>query len=525
MSETFWFYLNLIILQVNLLVFFCYWIYCFLELHKHTQEAYFIKRRPLFTIICLCNVLLWIIKTNSGAIFLFLDLTDLIQVLFHIAMSFIVLGFGVTAYLCRLWLLYFDMQLSRSLQNKSWQMAIDPNIESKNWFLNPKIQRKYGRNGKTLLLYGFLSDIFVFAIFYLVRVIIELMNAHEYIIYSQNVLVLYFMIKIGCGITLWRKFGVFKTYDNFGIYYELKKTIQICIVYCLLVPIILPISRIVISFPSGFIFGTVSMIYGIAILHYFISNVIKYNESRSQINDDTSSHTVQELSLHVQDHDGHQLQENKSCNTTINKHMQVIAPRISTPVQSLPSSGKLCVCSNNIDTSHEKQSSSNITGCDNHNGTAAESTSLKQDKKKEIVIGQQSSQYNLQHWTTAVIAPLIYEKFMNHLQGEFSLENLLFITEYVQIKNVLRTQHPELKQIMKNNVLIKFDVKLGQFPNDDSANDENKAEERINRSGSIINETPPIVPVSLIAKRLSENGDIILAFKSIYNLLNFSMYP
>ena len=522
MSDTFWFYLNWIILQVNLLIFFCYWIYCCLVLHKHIDAAYFVKRRPIFTIIFLCNVLLWLIKTNIGAIFLVLDVANLIQVLFHIAIALIVLGFGATAYLCRLWLLYFDMQLSRSLQNKSWQMAIDPNIESKNWFLNPKNQRKYGRNGKILLLYGFSCDIFVFIIFYIVRVFIENMNAQENLIYSQNILVVYYMIKIGCGIKLWRKFRIFKTYDNFGIYYELKKTIQISLVYCLLPPIIIPISRLVISGPSSSIFGTASMIYGIVILHYLIPNVINYNESRSQMNNNTTSQKMHELSLHVNDHHRNQLQENKMSGTTANTDVQVITPKLSTTAQSFPSRGKLCVCNNNIDTAHDKPNSSTKAGTSNDTGDPTILTGIQimtPGKKKNINVDQQSLhvQNIWQHWTTAVVAPFIYEKFMNHLQGEFSLENLLFITEYVQIKNILKKQHHQLRKMMLENVSIKFDVKLGQLLNDDILKDENKAEERMNRSGSIINETPPIVPVSLIAKRLSENGDIILAFKSIYH--------
>ena len=52
------------------------------------------------------------------------------------------------------------MQLSHALRNKNWQMAIDPNIVSTNWFLNAKNQSRYGKNGKYLIIVSIVIAIY-----------------------------------------------------------------------------------------------------------------------------------------------------------------------------------------------------------------------------------------------------------------------------------------------------------------------------------------------------------------------------
>ena len=63
--------------------------------------------------------------------------------------------FGPTLFLIRAWLLYFDMKLSRLIRNHNWIMAINPFfVSNNNWFLNPKNQRFYAKNGKLLCVIG-----------------------------------------------------------------------------------------------------------------------------------------------------------------------------------------------------------------------------------------------------------------------------------------------------------------------------------------------------------------------------------
>ena len=75
--------------------------------------------------------------------------------------------FTPTIYVMRAWLLYYDMRLSQTLKNQHWQMAIDPNLLSKNWYLNPKNQRRFGNNGYQLLFYGFCLSLCEMSLFYL----------------------------------------------------------------------------------------------------------------------------------------------------------------------------------------------------------------------------------------------------------------------------------------------------------------------------------------------------------------------
>ena len=48
-------------------------------------------------------------------------------------------------------------------------------------------------------------------------------------------------------------------------------------------------------------------------------------------------------------------------------------------------------------------------------------------------------------WNDIVTTPFGYSSFMNHLELEWSLENLLFITEYIQIKDILLEQNINIK--------------------------------------------------------------------------------
>ena len=525
-------WLNTIILQLNLCIFVCYFIYCSILLCKHHRQQYFVKRRPIFVLIFHLSLLSWATFRNDlyfaninfdslGNIYLFVDA----------AWCLFTVGLGTTAYICRIWLLYFDMQLSRSLQNKSWQMAIDPNIESNNWFLNPKNQRQYGRNGKRMLFYAFLLDILVCTIYGIMKKLMQTNFGQAYMVHGYYILTLYFFVKLIVAIKIWKKFGKFKIYDNFGIYHELTKSLQISALYALVQPIIVPLSYIFLPY-STYIVGTPAVTFGIVIMYYLIPNVIKYNANMYMSSDD---HGVDKPT------DTQCTDNQKPQNTDTHANRASLSVSLKLQVLSIGSGSR-------------SQSIGNITGIP-----------PGMRSRSGIIDGFSADvdQPAYTHWSQAVTSPYIYEKFMNHLETEFSVENLLFVTEYVQMKHVLMQNYCQLEQMMKDNISIKFDIKLPQNDLDnhddthtpeielmqdvdivdhshdaahgdingdvDASSDQLQSKSMdhsnlgVNTSRSRLSapsfsaELPPVVPISLIAKQLCKDLDIIVAFKSLYN--------
>ena len=155
----------------------CFGLYLFL---KHRKRQYFVKRRPLVTsLIGFCGMI-FLFWTNLRFIEIslheipYFDINREItqDIMFEILKYLFIVPFGFfgTLAVVRCWLFYYDMELSRALRNHRWQMAIDPNIASNNWFLNVKNQKRYKKaNAKYLLIFGMIVDICIYSIqiFYL----------------------------------------------------------------------------------------------------------------------------------------------------------------------------------------------------------------------------------------------------------------------------------------------------------------------------------------------------------------------
>ena len=88
---------------------------------------------------------------------------------FRVYVSFVIpiTVLDTTVQMIRIWLLYFDMQLSQSIRNHNWRMAINPTSVTDNWFLNPINQRLFGDNGKYLFFIGFCINIIEMTFFWL----------------------------------------------------------------------------------------------------------------------------------------------------------------------------------------------------------------------------------------------------------------------------------------------------------------------------------------------------------------------
>ena len=132
-------------------------IWSLIQLNRNRHSQYFIKRRPLFTISTLVGDLMILIGISIYTIFepianlhrrnnnTMKIISDTLYWTGWVLASFQILC--PTLVFIRIWLLYYDMQLSQLLKNQTWQMAINPEIVSRNWFINHKNQRRFGHKG------------------------------------------------------------------------------------------------------------------------------------------------------------------------------------------------------------------------------------------------------------------------------------------------------------------------------------------------------------------------------------------
>lgn len=127
-------------------------------------------------------------------------------------------------------------------------------------------------------------------------------------------------------------------------------------------------------------------------------------------------------------------------------------------------------------------------------------------------------------WYDIVSTAMGYQSFMNHLETEFSIENLLFVTEYIQIKNVSKIKFDDIfaNMYQDNNTKKKIEFNV-PFPGideslllDESNDSHNNSSDRdISIIATVNTVTTP--PVSLIAKQLYNDSNIINAFQCLYN--------
>ena len=109
-----------------------------------------------------------------------------------------------------------------------------------------------------------------------------------------------------------------------------------------------------------------------------------------------------------------------------------------------------------------------------------------------VIHGQQVSM-SMQTWIKCVEWIDKYERFAAFLQSEFSVENLLYITESAQIKQyIMMHKHQEFDQGLQG---IRDKIDLGMT--DIALSDQ--------------------LPLSLIVTNLEKDGDIFNAFKSLYH--------
>ena len=367
-----------------------------------------------------------------------------------------------TFYSVRFWLLYFDTQLSQATKNRCWRMAIDPNSESKNRYLDPKFQRIFGNDGKYLLIIAFCVALFETILTGLGSIIL---SQQDYLgIAVWGTLSLFNTLVNG---TIWITFKrKLKNYDNFGITKEMQTTVYVGIgTFIINIVTNFGVSYFSTEGELGWIEGFEWIIFMIAFQYLAVPYVIKI-----QHNDKVIQSLKLKLRKSIE-------QDKNKKNTKIKLHQQM---------------------------SKSNSRNSPVFSSSQTPDFPSEAT------ETEI---ENVSNNDFKHWSQVVSSAYGYELFINHLEREYSCENLLFLTEYLQIKTVLEYKFEIFDQLVQENPKgMGFDLAMPKISQNDLQT-EFGSKELNSGSGSGGDHD---LPVSMIAKQLFNDSNVIVAFKSLY---------
>ena len=195
-------------------------IYCLLLLRKHWKSRCFEQRRPIIVAsllvlnqsIALAKIYIdfvgyWLYSPHHESIF------DILGWSTYLPLTY----FWFAFYNIRFWLLYYDGQVSHAIKNRSWRMAIDPNVESKNKYLDPNFQRIFGNDGRYLIIIAICASIIES-----IGTVFALMMAYWGIIVWGVLSVIHVAVACISWISFQRKLN---NYDHFGIRKEIEVTI------------------------------------------------------------------------------------------------------------------------------------------------------------------------------------------------------------------------------------------------------------------------------------------------------------
>ena len=160
---------------------FTFVIYCLIQLNKHKHQQFFEKRRKWLVLTILITLFMLTVLVSVTSVKVALSESNMLNtkaikifVQIEYCLYFFAYLFPTISFV-RLWLSYYDMQISQLVKNQNWQMAINPNIESKSWFLNPNNQRKYQSDGRYLITIAIILCLLETVAFYLLDFVFDLL--------------------------------------------------------------------------------------------------------------------------------------------------------------------------------------------------------------------------------------------------------------------------------------------------------------------------------------------------------------
>ena len=339
----------------------------------------------------------------------------------------------------RIWLLYFDMNISKFKNQNGWRIIIDPNCQSTNWYFQKL--NTYG-NSNYLFKYGFL--------FVLVCSTIRIVLSYTFdIIFAWLFTYAIYSLQIVAPVVIYFKLRHFY-YDSLFIRQEFL-TLFWLMLACLLMVILTTI------FDQLFLQHIKNEDNQDAISNLLwvsqtltVTNVVMYSliwvprrlvvafekqykkskksgGSRDNSSDRDSRGRSSSFSQFSATTTKTAMSHANDSNTPVGAHTHAqVESNTTTPAPSTPiSSGAASITIDFVDAvknGHASQSSSDIVGHNNSKHVNKHpSTKAAKEKKLEKEIRN--------HWSKIIVTSFGYESFMKHLEKELSIENLLFITE------------------------------------------------------------------------------------------------
>ena len=126
---------------------------------------------------------------------------------------------------------------------------------------------------------------------------------------------------------------------------------------------------------------------------------------------------------------------------------------------------------------------------------------------------------DMKHWSQIVATEFGYELFINYSQLEFCIENLLFLTEYMQLKDVLKRKFSIFLQLWNYTKNDRETRKRIGFNINFPSIDDGKYGQENRRLSIQIRDNHDAghgYPVSIISKKLFNDLDVLSAFKALY---------
>ena len=351
----------------------------------------------------------------------------------------------------RIWLLYYDMNVSKLLLQKVWRSVIDP--EFKNWFFQK--QNTLG-DAKYLLKFGIIFVIVICSLIAVLRFTVDKLIERMISWLTLSVSPIF-------AIVIYLKLKHFY-YDNLGIRREFFYFFMLVLIFITLNIILALIDGLIYTmsqslFDLFWIFFTIILSNGIMFIMVPLSKKLSHPTmistklpkdfsmklviQKSIENHKNMRNSQRNLGNGNREMSGPQSQDSSMYNNVDSipdsaqlpsLRMQQYSSQGSSNTYtsattgphsgpgSGPGSGAATSAASSLPMTDENSvwsTSASGMGMFSGYGSGSGSSGTKQSKAAE--------KYN--HWSKIVITPFGYESFMNHLGREFAIENLLFISE------------------------------------------------------------------------------------------------